>query len=356
MKGTRFFFCFGILGIAAACGGSDGTGDGTFQPGTDGGSDARPGTSTSGGTSSGGTRDGAVDDPDAATSSSSSGEPDGGSSADGGASSGSGGSSGAPPLCAGDSVPGAELGTVLQLGAPAPSAVTLSDDGLTVAWVTGTAGDIVVHHADRPNVAAAFGSEQTLAGAWAVDRVALGEVGLLLVMVRHDRLGFDAYTRAERGQPFTPSERDIFVNLNEQSAAMTEAGQSYANPVLARFDSYFVYSLQGAGVTDSLRLGTKLPVSIPYSVGSSFTSAPFLLASGDRLRRPVSLSPDQRTLFYFDDTNATSYSTTRDGNGGEFAAPVSLGPRLDARPVPGCGALVYRDPSVLSELRSIAFQ
>lgn len=337
--------------LAIACGGGDSAGDGTFVPGADSGNDARPPTSRDGG------RD-ATPDPDPDASSSSSGD-DGGSSggSSSGSSSGGSSSSGAlPPLCGEGAAPGAELGVVLDLGAPAPSFVTLSDDGLTAAWVTGTAGDIDVHYADRASVDAAFGAATVMHGIWALDRVAVGDVGTMLVMVRADRLGFDALTRADRATPFSAPPVDPFINLNDESAAMAEAGQSYGDPLLARADGFFVYSLRGDSVQQSLRLGTKLPVSIPYSVGAPITEAAFLARSGTSYRRPVAMLADQRTLFYFDEVDNTAYVTTRDANGGEFAAPISLGARLDARPIPGCGSLVYRAPAEPDELRSVAFE
>lgn len=346
-----------VPALAVACSGSDGNGDGTFQPGNDAGADARPSSSGSSGRDSG--RD-AAGDPDASSGGSSGN--DGGSSSgassssSGETSSSSSGSSGLPPLCDGTAAPGAELGVVLSFGAPAPSHATLADDGLTVAWVTGTAGDIDVHYADRASVAAQFGAATTVHGSWAVDRVAVGSAGLMLVMVRTDRLGFDALVRADRASAFTVAAVDPFSNLNAESTAMAEAGQSYADPVLASSDRYFVYSLQGDGIQSSLRLGSKLPVSIPYSVGTPFTEAAFLAKSGSSYRRPVSLSADQRTLFFFDEVTTTAFAVSRDANGGEFAAPVSLGARLDARPVPGCGSLVYRAPAALEELRSVAFE
>lgn len=345
---------------AAACGGGDSAGDGTFRP--DAGSAGNVASSSSGSSN----RDASAPDDDAGdpdASSSSGGEGDGGGSSSGGSSgasssgaSSSSGSGGLPPLCAGDAEPGAELGMILEMGTPAPAFVTVSDDGLTAAWVTGTAGNIEVHYADRAGVALSFGSALTLQGEWALDRVAVGEVGRLLVAVRADRLGFVAFTRSERGVAFTAAAQDPFSNLNAEAEAMAAAGQSYADPILARFDSFFVYSLQGPGIAETVRVGSKVPVSIPYSVGAPIGSPAFLLASGDNLRRPVSLSADQRTLFYFDEVDDLAYVTSRNDSGGEFSTPIALGPRLDARPIPGCGTLVYRDPSAPTQLRSVAFE
>ena len=53
----------------------------------------------------------------------------------------------------------------------------------------------------------------TLQGEWALDRVAVGEVGRLLVAVRADRLGFVAFTRSERGVAFSRDESGFTLRL-----------------------------------------------------------------------------------------------------------------------------------------------
>ena len=352
------WFGVGLATLAAAAcgGGGGGTGDGTFV--SDAGSDARA-SSSSGTLPRDGGSSGTVD-PDASSSgaTSSSGGSDGGDD-DGGSSgttSSSSGSSGLPPQCAGDAAPGADLGVVLELGEPAPSSVTVSEDGLTVAWVTGTAGDIDVHFADRTDVDADFGTPQTLHGAWAVDRVALGSAGLVLAALRADRLGFDAYEREAAGDAFVVAAKDPFGNVNEQGAAMADAGQSYGDPVLAHTDSFFIHSRYGGDLVRTLLLGSRLPVSTAYSQGTPFTDVTFLDAVGADRRRPVALTDDQRTLFYYDEVDDLAYATSRDDQGGSFGAPVSLGARLDARPIAGCGTLVFRDPATPSQLRAVAYE
>ncbi len=338
-----------LVGVAAACGGDDGNGDGTFVPdagrfvpdaGTSSGSSGTPGASSgrapdasSGGSSSGGSEDAGSDD---------------------GGSSGASSSGLPPPQCAEGAAPGVDLGVVLELGSPAPSYVTVSEDGLVAAWVAGAPGAIDVHVAARAAVDAAFGVPQVLQGPWADDRVGLGATGLVLAALRENRLGFDAYERATTADPFVVAAQTPFVNLNAEGTDVGAAGQSYGDPMYARGEGFFGYSRYGGGIVDTLRLGSR-PIGTSYSGDTPFSSATFLQASGTERRRPVALSADLRTFFYYDEVDDRAYVTSRDDRG-EFVTPTSLGARLDARPIAGCGTLVFRDPAAPSQLRAVVYQ
>lgn len=343
-----------LVAAAAACGGSDGTGDGTFVPDA-GGSSSSGASSGASGRDGGSSGASGSNGSSGATSSSSSGDAgtDGGSS---GAGSSSGGSSGLPPECAEGAEPGADLGVVLELGTPAPSSVTVAEDGLTVAWVTEADGNVVVHVTDRAGFDVPFGAPLTLSGAFANERVALGRDGLVLAVTNVDHHGFLAYERMARGTPFAVAAQSPFDNVNELGALGAESGASLGDPLYANNQGYFVFSQYGGGLTNTLRLGSRPMISKVYSGGEAFTDVVFLNAVGADRRQPIALSADQRSLFYYDQVDDQAYVTSRDDQAGTFAAPTSLGARLDARPIDGCGTLVFRDPATPTQLRAVAYE
>lgn len=358
----------GLAGLAAAmlvwsvaCGDSGPSlGDGTFTP--DGGSSGAASSGANGASSSGdvgassGASGGASSGGSGGSSSGGASSGASGGSSSGGSSSGASGSSsgGAPSLCVPEAAPGAELGVVLELGIPAPIAVTVSEDGLTAAWVRVGDDGVSVLIADRADLQAEFGAARTLTGAYAAARVGVGNNGLTLALVRADRLGFVALRRDDRDSTFAVVDEALspFSNINEAGVALAEAGARYDDPLFARNDAYFLHSR--SGVPSSILLGTRLPVDVRYSEGTAFSGAAFLQASGAHLRRPLALSADLRTLFFFDEVDGNAYVTTR-SEGGEFETSTSLGARLDVRPLPDCGTLLYRAPETPSQLRAVSF-
>lgn len=188
------------------------------------------------------------------------------------------------PLCGGN--------VTLGIG-NAPALSTAGDDyGLSlsrasfVAWATGAAGSVTtVHYADRANTSAAFGTARTFTGNYAATRIALSPDGLGIAMVNADGLGFTHLVRAQRSDMFATPDPALFVTLNDESAAMSAAGEKYAEPLWFTA-GILIFSRYGGAIVDSTLAGSSVTDG-PFSAGTPpFQGVAILQVVGGKRRVP----------------------------------------------------------------------
>lgn len=239
-----------------------------------------------------------------------------------------------PPLCA----------TTLTLGATERLDVStpgddllggVTPDELTLVWTSGVAGAVTVHWADRATASAPFVGGAGVAGAFALDRVAVTEDGLGVVAIAEGGRTFVKLARAARGEAFVETTTFEFANLE----ASLGDGERFSDPVLARGDLVLVHSRVGPSVVSPVRLATRL------QQGSAFDAAavlemPELRAVGDARRRPTGVSADFRTLFFRDGVDGAAKAGFFAGTVA-FERVVSLGARDGVVPNAACTALFF---------------
>lgn len=215
----------------------------------------------------------------------------------------------------------------------------ITPDELTLAWMSGSAATGTVHFADRAATSSPFGASQTLAGSFALDKVALSPDGLRLVVVNADRKGFTELTRADRQSAFGSPGDGALARLNHYGSNFFQPGEAFASPVISPDDMTLYYTRSGVGRTNTAWFAVRSDTQ-PWVLGDSFTQAELVTAAGKR-RVPTGISADSRTLFYFDESTSTEKAAFRPAVGWPFDKFVDLGPRSGAQPNGSCGAIYY---------------
>jgi hypothetical protein len=228
---------------------------------------------------------------------------------------------------------------------------SVTPDELTIAWMN-TAGTVL--YADRATTTDPFGAPMTLTGTIALDRVALSADGLTLIVVRSDRLIFAQVTRTARGTAFgTTLDTKPFASLDPLSSGIEDGGDagggSFADPVLSSDGHFLYYSVLGGSATtmaESYRSGAP-PWTNPFAKGRILTTAE-LTGVSNKLRRPTGLSPDNRTLFYWDEVDGVEKMGFRDdailaGHNG-YTVFVNVGAYAGAQPTTTCNRIYFDGP------------
>jgi hypothetical protein len=251
------------------------------------------------------------------------------------------GGSGPSPVCA----PGAtwSAGSSLSVSVPAGGELAaVTADELTIAWVSGSPAAAVVRYADRAHASDAFGAPSTLptsAQGAALDRVALSADGLRLGVVRGDRRGFVEFTRPDRSAAFTEQGEGTFANVNQLADAFT-TGMAFGDPVLAPDDHHFFFSIYGG--SEAVTLQATMRVFAGESWGMPVgLDGPELEVQGTHRRRATGVSPDNLTLFFWDEVTGTERAGYRGDGFSTFTVFVDLGDRAGAAPNAACDALYY---------------
>jgi hypothetical protein len=234
-------------------------------------------------------------------------------------------------------------------GAALPSSTAADDFGLSVtadelsmAWVTGTAGQVTLHYADRAQKSDAFGATKTIgpSAAFAASRVALTPDGLGLAVVNADGLGFSLLSRAQRGDDFGAPTVGPFQLLNDQGAnVLGPAGQRYADPLFASAAAYFVFSRFGGGLGTTVYAGTRIFATDPYSPGTPYAETA-LASTGGKRRIVTGASEDLRTLFVYDEAQSKSLAVSL-GVTGAVTSTADLGPARDLQASGDCKAFYF---------------
>jgi hypothetical protein len=251
-----------------------------------------------------------------------------------------------PPVCtdgmgwsgAATPIPNVSTGESELLG-------TVTADGLSIAWVVASgAGAGTVRYADRAASSQPFGATKTLAGTFAVDRVALSSDGLTMIVVLPGNVGFGRLTRAARGDAFTgaPDTAPFTALLGGNPETDAGSGARVGDPVLTDDGRTLFFSLYNTSIDDTL--------AVSQFNGMSFAPPlvlidPMFRAQGGKRRRPTGLSSDGKTLFYWDEVLGAAQATWRKtAKPGDFAfgPPLSLGARQGAQAGGGdCGRLYF---------------
>ncbi|MBP9113598.1 MAG: hypothetical protein KBF88_12370 [Polyangiaceae bacterium] len=243
------------------------------------------------------------------------------------------------PLCGGNVTLGS--GTLLALSTAGDDyGLSLSEDELSLAWATGAAGSVTVHYADRANTSAAFGTARTFTGNYAATRIALSPDGLGIAMVNADGLGFTHLVRAQRSDIFATPDPALFVTLNDESAAMSAAGEKYAEPLWFTA-GILIFSRYGGAIVDSTLAGSSVTDG-PFSAGTPpFQGVADLQVVGGKRRFPTSVSADGRSYFVFDQNTDRTRLVTVPASGGVPTAITDVGTMRDLQVSRDCKTFYF---------------
>lgn len=212
----------------------------------------------------------------------------------------------------------------------------ITNDELSMAWVSTTGGVVTAWYADRTSNTVAFGTAQALAstfGALAMDRVTLSGDGLRIAGVRADGSAFVAAKRAVRTGPFDTDDSAEFAGFAPDGSTTS----TYASPLLSPDDQVFAYLLTSASDPNDLFLSGGPGWSKSISPG-----LPELARMNGQERRPTGMTLDELSLFYWDDVTASEKVVYLGGASAQFA---DFGAWKDAVPTGGCSRIYYSEPA-----------
>jgi hypothetical protein len=222
---------------------------------------------------------------------------------------------------------------------------TVTSDGLSIAWVVASGGSAgTVRYADRTSTAQPFGATKTLAGTFAVDRVALSADGLTMIVVMPGNGAFGQLKRGARGDAFagTPDTAPFLTLVGMNPEIDSGSGVRIGDPVLADDGQTLFFSQYNTTIDDT--------VAVSQFNGMSWAPPlilvdPMFRSQAGKRRRPTGLSADGKTLFFWDEVAGVEQATWRKtAQGGDFAfgTPLSLGARPGAQASGGdCGRLYF---------------
>ncbi len=219
----------------------------------------------------------------------------------------------------------------------------ITGDELTIAWMT-TQGAVL--YADRQSTSSAFGAPQTLAGAIALDQVALSSDGLAMIVVLQDRSALAQTTRASRAAAFsTTLDTTPFAQLDppptEGDGGASQG--SFADPVLSNDGTLLYYSQTGVNVYtmhESYRAGA----SGPWPQGRILIEPPLVATSLTARRRPSGLSIDGRTLFFWDESTSierVAFRGSVQSPNATYTTFADLGAYENAEPTASCTRIYF---------------
>lgn len=248
-------------------------------------------------------------------------------------------------LGAGEKLPGSTSGHEFGL--------SVTHDELSAAWMTEHDGAITIHYVDRVTSGESFGSPRSITGAFAAGRVALTSDGLDLAVVDAGGLGFSVLRRADRFDPFGDPEIGPFELLDEQGRdVLGPAGETYADPLFANGDRYFVFSRVAAGGGGSVQISSRFFGSAPFSPGVPFAEEA-LAPAGAKRKTVTGASADVRTLFFWDESVAQS-SVVRLSAQGTVESSAVLGAARDVQPTGDCRVFWFTSGSPSDVMRFAA--
>ncbi|HEX8796087.1 MAG TPA: hypothetical protein VF765_34290 [Polyangiaceae bacterium] len=244
-----------------------------------------------------------------------------------------------PVLC----TPGETWGspvTVLTTGAADATIFgAVTPDELTIAWASSTGGAVTAWYADRASTGVAFGAPQALAssfGALSLDRVSLSGDGLRIVGTASGGSKFIAVKRAARTGAFDTDDSSEFAGIGTEGSLNT-----YATPLLSGDDAFFFYILPSS--TDDHVINESFG-GPPWTPGA-YLPPMELERVGSQYRRPSGISADDRSLFYWDETNGSEWIAYSSTAGGPFDVFENLGAFTNAAPTATCSRIYYSVPA-----------
>jgi hypothetical protein len=229
--------------------------------------------------------------------------------------------------------------------------VTVTNDGLTVAWVTDTADSVnalgTVSVADRAADTDPFGAPNLLTQMeipgidggeqyFPFDRVALSGDGLTLIAVAVGGLQMAEFHRVERSGPFSG------MPLSTRYQSLTSSlmpGEYVGGPVLSNDGEDLIYSKYGQSQTvtvyESLTTGTN-----SWPSGTPQANSVLSISSGMRML-PSGLSEDRLTLFFWDPAKGATEGAFRTTPTGAFTVAEPFGVRYSLQSSHSCARLYY---------------
>jgi hypothetical protein len=230
-----------------------------------------------------------------------------------------------PTLSLGDAQP-------LSLGESGLQLLSTTSDELSVAFLTGSGADAVLHVADRAAKSADFAEVSvTLPATYeAVSGVSLSGDGRRLMLVHTGHGGFGELIRSARGADFSgAADTTRFAKLNILKG-MT--GNSLGWPVLSN-DGHDLYYVSYFG--KALVVQASAQADGNFDFGAEIDE--FTLGGEEGKYKLLSgLAADQRAIFYFDEDTGHSAALFRSHPGAPFYSPLDLGARHGAAPSQDC--------------------
>jgi hypothetical protein len=209
---------------------------------------------------------------------------------------------------------------------PSQPIVTMTSDGLTVAWVTGAGNGMgSVFVADRTADTGAFGAAIPVTqfvgpgdneGGYkyfSFDRVALSGDGLTLVGVPAGGGQMADFIRVGHTSSFTgplPSRYEAVVQSLMQ-------GEQLGDPVLSSDGDDLIYSRTGQSLTVSV-YESFTSGSSPWPAGNP-QSGPLAISDAGKHKMPIAFSEDRLTLFVWDEATNTTEALYRSSPVAAFA-------------------------------------
>ncbi len=213
----------------------------------------------------------------------------------------------------------------------------ITPDETTIAWMEGTS----LKWADRKTAGDPWGTTQTVklqtsAGA----HIALSPNGLRVILVVASGRNFGQVSRTAKSEDFaTDVDSTPFSSF---AFAMGEAPPDAVldDPVLAKDDLHFFFTLDVPNATATLRQSTRVESTTPWPFGQPIPQTELARANG-KLRRPTAISTDRLTLFYWDEQSSEERAAFRLTESDDFSIFVGLGQRPDGKVDSACTHLYY---------------
>jgi hypothetical protein len=214
----------------------------------------------------------------------------------------------------------------------------IAPDELTVAWST-AAGAIFT--AERTSTSAPFGTPVQLDPGTlllANDRVALPD-NLDLIVTLADRSSFVSFIRASVSDPWKPTGRHEFRIM---SATILESGGAFASPVANAYGDSLAYLLTDGPVAPPVLYESTWSIPMnAWAVGIPPGNPEFANTMATPVRRPTGVSPDQLTLFFFDEIAGKERAAWRTTRKAPYDKFVDLPMLPEAAPAGDCLSIYF---------------
>ena len=244
------------------------------------------------------------------------------------------------PVCLGS----AELGTPTKLEistADDDQFGGITADELVIAWTVVAVDKVTLHYARRASKTDDFGNEGSLELAEAADdSVTLSPDGLRVAYVKSDRKGFTQLVRTAIDEPFGTVDSFDFSVIAE-SAQEFATDEYVGDPVLGQDGLSFFYSRYGAGRTKTLLRTLRFSQFAPWPPGSELAVAPGLEAMGEDRLRPTGVSVDSQSLFLWDSAAGSQKVAVQSHDTASYDVAFELDDARGAAPNGACSRVYF---------------
>jgi hypothetical protein len=175
---------------------------------------------------------------------------------------------------------------------PNASLLGLTPDELTMVWLEPESSEVVYFVADRSSREDAFGEPQRLAGQ---SVLAVSPDGLRLVVLSDDQSALLERTRASRGQAFGAASEGELGALNADAQAK---GHAFSSCAFSPDGLELFYTVGNVDEPYPLHESRRTEPG-PWPMGTALENCE-LQAHAGLGRYPTAVSPDGKTLFFYD--------------------------------------------------------